>query len=157
MNALPAPLTAAADRELVTARWLPFPPDAILRAWTEPATLARWWGPAGFSTTHRVHEPRPGGRWDCVLHGPDGRDYDNLAFFRGLDVCGVELAHVSPPRFDLIVSFTPDGDGTQVGWLQRFETRETCAAVAPVCRPANEQNLDRLTRVLRGESADAPA
>lgn len=153
MNPLPAPLPAATDCELSTRRLFAFTPAEILRAWTDPVRLARWWGPEGFRTTHREHEPWPGGRWSFVMHGPDGRDYDNLAVFRVVDPDRIEVAHVSPPRFDLVVALVKTAAGTRIDWTQRFATPALCAALAPICIPANEQNLDRLTRELAVDRA----
>jgi len=37
------------------------PRDLVWRAWTDPALLARWFGPRGSTTTILAHDPRPGG------------------------------------------------------------------------------------------------
>jgi hypothetical protein len=49
--------------------------------------------------------------------------------------------------------------GTQLDWCQDFEDEMLCQQLAPVCVPANEQNLDRLEAELAGrtppDTADA--
>lgn len=45
---------------LVLARTFPAPREAVFRAWTEPAALARWWWPARFATTYDI-DLRAGG------------------------------------------------------------------------------------------------
>lgn len=148
MDTPPAPLPADPACELFTSRLLPFPPEQVQRAWTEGDLLGRWWGPNGFSCTFHVFEPRAGGEWRHIMHGPDGRNYDNYSIFRVVTAERIELAHVSEPRFDLIATFAREADGTRITFLQRFPTSAVREAVAPICIPANEQNLDRLTRVL---------
>ncbi len=155
MSSTPAPLPADPASELFTSRTLPFPRDEVFRAWTDARLLCQWWGPTGFTCTFHEFEPRAGGHWRHVMHGPDGRNYDNASVFRTVSPERIEMAHVSEPRFDLIATFEAREDGTFVTFLQRFVAPAVRDAVAPICIPANEQNLDRLTRVLRGEPADA--
>lgn len=155
MTDTPAPLPADPACELFTSRVLPFAVEEIFRAWTDAALLAQWWGPNGFTCTFQQFEPHAGGEWRHVMHGPDGRNHDNYAVFRVVAPDRIQLTHVSEPRFDLLVTFTPREGGTFLTFLQRFATPAVRDAVAPICIPANEQNLDRMTRVLRGEPADA--
>ena len=54
-------MPADADRVIVSSRESPHPPAAVYAAFTDPVVLARWWGPAGFTSTFDVFEPRPGG------------------------------------------------------------------------------------------------
>lgn len=72
---------AERDREIVITRVLDAPRELVWRAFTEPAHLARWWGPQGFSTRTSAHELRPGGRWRFAMIGPDGHEYPNLVTF----------------------------------------------------------------------------
>ena len=57
------------------------PRALVWQAWTDPKHLAQWWGPNGFSTTTSAFDMRPGGVWRFVMHGPDGRDYENRITF----------------------------------------------------------------------------
>ena len=57
------------------------PRALVWEAWTDPKHLAQWWGPNGFSTTTSAFDMRPGGVWRFVMHGPDGRDYENRITF----------------------------------------------------------------------------
>jgi len=154
MSSTPAPLPANPACELSTSRVLPFPRDEVFRAWTDARLLRQWWGPTGFTNTFAEFEPRAGGSWRHVMHGPDGRNYDNVSVFRVVSSERIELTHLSEPRFDLVATLESREGGTLLTFLQRFTTPAVREAVAAICGPANEQNLDRLTRVLRGESAD---
>jgi uncharacterized protein YndB with AHSA1/START domain len=68
-------------RSLITTRLFDAPRELVFEAWTHPNHLAHWWGPTGFSITTRGFDFRPGGAWRLVMHGPDGRDYQNHVTF----------------------------------------------------------------------------
>ena len=65
------------DREIRGTRVFDAPRELVWKVWTEPEHVARWWGPLGFTTTTHKMEVKPGGVWRFVMHGPDGRDYQN--------------------------------------------------------------------------------
>jgi len=62
-------------------RLLDAPRELVWKAFTDPKHLAQWWGPDGFTTTTSAYECKPGGVWRFVMHGPDGRDYENRITF----------------------------------------------------------------------------
>jgi uncharacterized protein YndB with AHSA1/START domain len=68
-------------RSLVTTRLFDAPRELVFEAWTHPNHLSHWWGPNGFSITTTAFDFRPGGVWRLVMHGPDGRDYQNRITF----------------------------------------------------------------------------
>ncbi len=137
------------DATFRTARVVPVAPEAVYRAFAQPDLLARWWGPAGFTNTFEVFEFRVGGRWTFVMHGPDGQDHPNRNVFLDLQPARrVVIRHDCLPYFTLAVDLEPVDGGTRVSWAQAFDDARTAVAVRPVVEPANEQNLDRLTRVL---------
>ena len=143
------------ERTLATSRILPFPPQAIYGAMATPGLLARWWGPEGFTNTFETFEFRPGGRWKFVMHGPDGTDYANSNRFESLEPDRqVVIRHDCEPFFTLAITLTPAGSGTLLEWEQTFDDARTADAVRHRAVPANEQNLDRLTRVLGGQITD---
>lgn len=140
-------------RAVSTARVLQAAPEAVFQAIADPTSLARWWGPAGFRTTFHSFEFREGGHWAHTMHGPDGSDYANeCRFAQIVPHQRVVIAHLSAPRFQLTITLAPQDGGTRVHWHQAFEDAETCARLAPMCAPCNEQNLDRLAAVLAGRS-----
>jgi uncharacterized protein YndB with AHSA1/START domain len=142
----PAPFT--------TQRLLPFDPATVYAAFADPARLAAWWGPDGFTNDFEVFEFRPGGRWIFVMHGPDGTRYPNQnEFLDLLPAARVVIRHVSAPQFVLTVELAARADGTELTWSQAFDEAEVAARVKAICVPANEQNLDRLHRLLAGEVA----
>jgi uncharacterized protein YndB with AHSA1/START domain len=144
---------SSADRELSTGRVLDAPRERVFAAFTDPERLARWWGPKGFRSTFQVFEPRPGGAWRFVMHGPDGGNFPNESIFEELVWPErIVIRHASAPRFRLHVTFADAGVRTRVGWRQVFDTAEECDRVRAVAVPANEENLDRLSAELAQRS-----
>ncbi|HYK02807.1 MAG TPA: SRPBCC family protein [Thermoanaerobaculia bacterium] len=134
-----------------STREIPATPDQVFAAISDPQRLARWWGPAGFTNTFDVCEVRPGGRWEFVMHGPDGHNYPNESVFAEVDPPHkVVVDHVCEPKFRLTVTLAPSEGGTTVTWVQVFENAAFAGSVEHIVAPANEQNLDRWTaEVLR--------
>lgn len=139
---------------LSTRRTIAASPQAIFSRFADPAALARWWGPDGFTNTFETFEFEPGGRWFFVMHGPNGIDYANECVFRAVRPDSeIVIEHVVEPWFVLSVKLTPQGDGTLLTWDQEFETAEMAGKVAAICGPANEQNLNRLEAELSAASS----
>jgi uncharacterized protein YndB with AHSA1/START domain len=68
---------ATDPKSIMATRIFDAPRELVFSAWTDPKHLAQWWGPNGFSTTTHSFDMRVGGVWRFVMHGPDGRDYEN--------------------------------------------------------------------------------
>ena len=71
----------AGDREIIATRIFNAPRSLVFEMWTDQKHIEQWWGPTGFTTTTYRHEVKPGGVWRFVMHGPDGRDYQNKITF----------------------------------------------------------------------------
>lgn len=134
-----------------TSREIPASPDQVFAAISDPERLARWWGPAGFTNTFEVCDFTPNGKWSFVMHGPDGKNYQNEnVFVEIVPSSKVVIQHLSEPKFSLAIKLTPSAAGTIVSWVQTLESDEFASRVEHIVVPANEQNLDRLTsEVLR--------
>ncbi len=137
------------DRTLRTARTLPFPPRAVYEGFASAHILESWWGPDGFTNSFERFEFRVGGQWAFTMHGPGGTAYPNKCIFVALEAAQrVVIRHDCPPYFTLSVLLAPAAGGTQLTWEQEFDDAKTAEALKPIAAPANEQNLDRLTRAL---------
>jgi uncharacterized protein YndB with AHSA1/START domain len=138
------------DRDIVSARWFEATREGVFEAFTDASRLARWWGPKGFTSTIRELDPRPGGAWRFVLHGPDGVDHPNESVF--LEVVRPEriaFRHLSAEHpFEMTITLEAQGGGTRVTWLMRHPTAELCAKVRPFVVQGNEENFDRLAAEL---------
>lgn len=115
-------------RAIITTRILDAPRDLVFSVWTDAKHLAEWWGPNGFTTTTQSMEFRPGGVWRFVMHGPDGRDYDNRITYDEIVKPERLVYHhgggddVEPVQFRTTVTFEA---------LGRNKTRLTLHAVFP--------------------------
>lgn len=151
MSPDPSDAASTAGREFVHSRLVDAPQARVFRAFADPAQLARWWGPEGFSNTFDEFDFRPGGRWRFTMHGPDGRSYPNESVFREIVVPErVVFEHLAEMHhFVMTISFAAQGEQTLVGWRQVFDTAEHRERIAAVVSRANEQNLDRLEAEVR--------
>ena len=143
----------SADRESIHSRFIEATPEQVFAAIEDPARLARWWGPDGFSSTFETFDFRPGGHWRFVMHGPDGADYPNEnRFVEIVPAQRVVVEHLAETHhFLLTIALDSEGPGTRVGWRQVFDTAEHKDHVAAVVTAANEQVLSRLAaEVARG-------
>jgi uncharacterized protein YndB with AHSA1/START domain len=125
-------------------------PTEVFRAIQDPARLATWWGPAGFTNQFDVFDFREGGRWVFTMIGPDGARYPNEAVFARIERDHlVVIDHVCEPRFQLSITLQPTATGTLLIWDQDFADPNVAQAVRHIVEPANEENLDRLDQALR--------
>jgi hypothetical protein len=137
------------DQIFLTERTLPFSPQAVYNAFASADVLASWWGPEGFINEFETFEFQVGGRWSFVMVGPDGARYLNQCVFTELESASrVVIRHDCEPFFTLSVQLTAVNAGTHLQWQQVFDDAHIAQAVKTMVEPANEQNLDRLTRVL---------
>ncbi|WP_234390602.1 SRPBCC family protein [Streptomyces sp. MMG1533] len=69
-------------------RVLRAPRSVVFRALTEPRTLAKWWGPDGFTIPSVESDLRPGGSYRVAMRPPEG----DLFYLVG------EFVEVDPPE-----------------------------------------------------------
>jgi uncharacterized protein YndB with AHSA1/START domain len=123
-------------RSIIGTRVLDAPPALVFAVWTDPKHLAQWWGPDGFSTTTLAFDFRPGGIWRFVMHGPDGRDYQNRIIFDEI-VAPERIAYrhdggddVEPVQFAQTVTFKDLANGqTLLTWHGTFPSAAERARV----------------------------
>jgi uncharacterized protein YndB with AHSA1/START domain len=159
MDAMTADARMPTDREMVITRLINAPPARVFDAWTDPEQVVKWWGPRGFTTTTHKMEVKPGGVWCFVMHGPDGRDYQNkitylevvrperLVYRHGGDDEGLE-----PVSFQTTVTFEPQGKRTLITMRAVFPTAAERDRVVKEygAIEGGEQHLERLDEHLAG-------
>ena len=123
-------------RSIIGSRIFDAPRDLVFSAFTDPKHLAHWWGPNGFTTTTHSFDFRSGGIWRFVMHGPDGRDYQNRITYEEIAPPErIVYRHdggedVEPVRFSQTLTFQDLGGGrTRLTWHGRFPTAEERARV----------------------------
>lgn len=62
----------AEDLVLIIEKQLSAPRALVYKAWSDPAHLARWFGPEGFLVQDARLDVRPGGKWYVCLKTPQG-------------------------------------------------------------------------------------
>jgi uncharacterized protein YndB with AHSA1/START domain len=131
---------------IIAMRELDAPRELVWRAWTDPKHLAQWWGPIGFTTTTQSFDMREGGNWRFVMHGPDGRDYENRITFDLIEEPSMIKYHhgggddVEPVQFRTTMTFED---------IDAKRTRITLHAVFP--------SAEERARVIREYGADKGA
>lgn len=123
-------------RSIIGSRVFDAPRELVFAAFTDPKHLAQWWGPNGFRTTTHAFDFRPGGVWRFVMHGPDGRDYQNRVTYDDI-VPPRRLVYrhgggedVEPVQFTQTLTFDDIGNGrTRLTWHGTFATAEERARV----------------------------
>jgi PhnB protein len=114
-----------ADRELIITRVLNAPIELVWEVWTNADHIKNWWGPNGFSNTISKMELKPGGEWNLVMHGPDGKDYKNKSVFKKImKHKKIVYEHISGPKFTATIEFKSEKNKTHLKWHMLFETKE---------------------------------
>jgi len=113
-------------RAIVGMREYDAPRGLVFSAFTDPNHLAQWWGPNGFRTTTLSFDMRPGGVWRFVMHGPDGRDYQNrITYEEVVPPERIVYRHgggddVEPVQFRQTITFEDLGGRTRIVWRGDF-------------------------------------
>ena len=153
---------AASDREIVLSRVVAAPRDLVWRAWTDPAHLAQWWGPRGFTTTTHSMAVAVGGDWRYVMHGPDGRDYENrISYLEVEPPARLRYQHggdvdCEPVAFEVTATFDVEPDGrTRITMRSTFASAKARAFVIERYNAleGGKQTLARLGEYVRDAAA----
>lgn len=149
LTALGTYLDGPNPHEIVSFRDFDATPEQIFAAYADPAKLARWFGPKGFTSTFHEFNFQPGGDWRFIFHGPDGTDYDNhWQFTEIIPNELVRAVHLSQPEFAMTATITREGEKARLHWVMNFPSVDVRNEVARVAVDANEQNFDRLAAEL---------
>jgi uncharacterized protein YndB with AHSA1/START domain len=113
-------------RVMIGTREFDAPRDLVYAVFTDPKHLAQWWGPNGFTTTTLSFDMRTGGVWRFVMHGPDGRDYQNrITYEEVVPPQRIVYRHgggedVEPVQFRQTITFEDLGGRTRIIWRGDF-------------------------------------
>jgi uncharacterized protein YndB with AHSA1/START domain len=130
--------TPKPEHGITMTRLLDAPVALVFKAWTDPARLAQWWGPHGFTTPVCVLEARAGGALHIVMRGPDGTD---------LPIRG-EVIEVEPDR---LLVYAMRADNSRGAWGTEGVPRDAVHSI----RFAPEAGKTRLTITVHlGSTAD---
>ena len=114
-----------ADRELLITRLLNAPRELVFEVWTNPEHIKHWWGPIGFTNTISKMDVKTNGEWNFIMHGPDGRNYDNkIVFLEIVKPSLIRYRHMTFPYFNATVNFQAQNNKTLLTMCMLFETKE---------------------------------
>jgi uncharacterized protein YndB with AHSA1/START domain len=147
-------LDVTPDCEIVSSRIMPYPPEVVFKAWTDPDILKIWWGPAGFTNTFHEYDLRPGGHWRFTMHGPEKGNYQNHCVFLKIEEPNlIAWNRLSNPIFRVVATFDRTTDGnTDMNFRMQFAGKEECDKIRKFAIDKNEENFDRLEMVLQAMS-----
>ncbi|MBA3681197.1 MAG: SRPBCC domain-containing protein [Bacteroidetes bacterium] len=145
--------SSTADRELKISRVLNAPIELVWKVWTEPEHIAQWWGPNGFTNTINTMDVKPGGEWKFVMHGPDGKDYNNRSIFKEIVRHERIVFEHFNPNFITTINFKAEGNKTVLNWQMMFETPEEFQNVVKVFKADEgiKQNVEKLEKYLSNQ------
>ena len=142
------------DRELLLTRILNAPIELVWEVWTQPEHIAKWWGPNGFTNTISKMDVQPGGEWDLVMHGPDGKDYKNKSVFKEIEKHKrIVYEHISAPKFLATIEFEKQGNKTLLTWHMLFESKEQFLQVVKTFKADEglKQNIEKLNKYIHAQ------
>jgi len=140
--------------EIKLTRVYDAPVKAVWEAWTDPAKAAKWWGPRGFTITTHSKDLKPGGHWDYTMHGPDGKDWPNLAKYHEVEkyqrlVYDHGGTKDTPPMFKVTVNFSEKNGKTTMEMTMTLPNEEAMKATKKIIKDANGNSTwDRLAEYL---------
>lgn len=66
---------------IIITRVFAAPRALVWKVWTDPAHMARWWGPKNFTNPVCKMDVRVGGLWQATMRSPDGLECPNTFMF----------------------------------------------------------------------------
>ena len=156
-------MTADTTRSLAITRIFEAPPDAVFRAWTDPALARAWWSPRGFTTVSCEMDVRPGGAWRVRMRSPSGRVHDEGGRFREV-AAGERLVFSQvwddpsgKPGVETVVTVTFEAHGTAATKVRFEQSGFATAATCDGHEGGWSSCFDRLTGELDEPAEGGPA
>ena len=125
-----APATASkASPDFVISRTFDAPRDLVWRCFTDPARMAKWWGPKGVTAGIVKLDLRPGGMCHYTMTSPDGKVMWGKSVYREIK---------APERLVFINSFSDENAG-----LTRHPLAPTWPMEMPQSSPSRSSRAAR--------------
>jgi uncharacterized protein YndB with AHSA1/START domain len=145
--------------ELYITRVYDAPVKMVWDAYTDPKQAAHWWGPRGFTITTKSKDLRPGGQWVYTMHGPDGKDWPNIATYHEIEkysrlVYDHGATENTPPLFRVTVDFSEIGKNkTKMDMTMTLATEQAAKETKKFIKDAGGNSTwDRLGEYLAKET-----
>lgn len=149
------------SNEIYITRVYDAPVKTVWEAWTDPAQVAQWWGPRGFSLTTHSKDLKVGGHWHYTMHGPDGVDYVNKTIYLEVEKYS-KLVYdhggndERAPLFRVTVHFSElKGNKTKMEMSMALPTPEAAEETKKFIKKAGgDSTWDRLAEYLIKQGSD---
>lgn len=122
------------ELKVVMERVFDAPRELVWKAFTDPNSIPRWWGPGSLTTAVEKMDVRPGGVWRYVQRDPDGNEYAFNGVYKEID----------PPGF-LSYTFNFEGipgDHELIETVRFEEIEKGKTKVTSTAAYANVEDLD---------------
>ena len=142
------------EKEMIFSRLIDAPRELVYEVWTKPEHIGVWFGPEGFTTTTKHMDVRPGGEWDFIMHGPDGRDYPNRIIYTEIikpeKLVYKQSGDGDSINFHVEITFEDENGKTWITMRSVFEKEEDLKKVVEVygAYEGGKQNIERLKKYL---------
>lgn len=139
---------------LIHTRLLNAPRELVWEVWTEPQHIKEWWGPNGFTLTHRSMEVKEGKTWDFIMHG-GGKDWDNkIEYLEVVKPSLLKYRHGDGKgelSFMVTVTFEEEDGKTLLTMRSVFKSEEVIAMLDREVKAieGGKQNLDRMEEYVK--------
>jgi uncharacterized protein YndB with AHSA1/START domain len=152
------------EYNLTIERVIKAPIEKVWKAWTDPAEVAKWWGPRGVTSPECVWEARPGGSINVVMlageslgdlkgqRWPMTGQFQEVEDLKKLVYTGQAIMDGKPIIENIAtVSFEQSGAETKLTLEVRI-TKATPEAVGPLAGMSIgwNQSIDKLIELVEG-------
>lgn len=136
--------------EIITTREFNASPQTLYAAFSNPESLALWWGPDGFSNEMHIFEFVDNGTWDFTMRTDGFADFHNQSRFLKIDAPRhISFLHLGPIHvFTMLMDYEPTPNGTRLTWVMQMEDSQQNQDIKHFIEAANEQNFDRLEQFI---------
>lgn len=83
-------------------------PEKVFKAFTDPAVVKEWWGPEGFTAPSAKADFKVGGKYIYAMKGPDGSEWDAVAYSAGV------YKEIVPNEKIVVTDFFSDSEGNMI-------------------------------------------
>jgi uncharacterized protein YndB with AHSA1/START domain len=146
---------ALGDRSMTLTRWINAPRERVWRAWTDPAELAQWWGPHGYTNLVAEFDAAPDAPYRIVMHSPEGIDYPISGHLIEVDppnrLVFTDEAVDMPPDWQAVLDdytpSTPRGTELRIHVTVTFDERDGGTLLTIASRFASDEERDAVVRM----------
>ncbi|OLP44402.1 SRPBCC domain-containing protein [Rhizobium oryziradicis] len=143
-------MTDSDEIEIINERLFAVDRQTLFDSFADPKKLCDWWGPDGFTNTIHVFNLTPGGEWKITMTASNGTDFVNHSTFLEVEAPKrISFIHHEPIHvYRMEMAFGEEAGGTRLIWRMFFKSCEENQMLKTFIAAANEQNFDRLERLL---------